>query len=183
MNYNSVEHSITGKAPSDLIFSFKVKCSLNMIDDLKMNSDIKVNSDIITTSDNIISRSQARVDYANERRRPSFAEKYKVGDIVITKTGQKRKLVEKVGSFSFKLDNGFTINTRNIRRKAHFSEVEDNWSYFSVDQGVNLPVDMLPNVNESPTTCDDETVLVSQTPLRRSPRRTRRPSYLKDYIT
>jgi hypothetical protein len=63
----------------------------------------------------MLSKSQQNANYANARRRPSYNRKFQIGDEIVTRQNRKAKIVDKVGMFSYKLDNGFCVNARNIR--------------------------------------------------------------------
>lgn len=111
LNYNSTFHATTGSTPSDLMFRYKSRNMLAMV--TRPNNDDTVTE----VGQRIAQRSQIAADYANKRRRPLKDPRFKVGDTVLSKRGHKGKLIEQVGSHTFRLDSGFCINTRNIRHR------------------------------------------------------------------
>lgn len=185
LNYNTTVHSTTGKSPCDVMFSFSAKSKLNIV---KCDSEYSTKTDQEFTA-----RSQRRADYANERRRPSNSLPYKVNDYVFTKRGGIRKLVKQIGPFTFRLDNGFSINSRNILRRAKSEEIDDfnGYAFIPVNSSThecpinidNIPETVIPVTNSLPNVVhEDPSVTESHSPRRRSSRERRQPSYLKDYV-
>lgn len=171
LNYNTTSHSTTGLAPSDLIFQFKSKSMLSLV---------RTDGDNIETDvgRRMAERSQVAADYANSRRKPVDKPRFKVGDVVLTKQGQTRRLIEQVGPFTFRLENGFCINSRNIRHRVHFTDNESE----------NLPsaiVHFSPQTYPQPSRSsshDSSVRSLDQTLPRSRPERTRkRPNHLQGY--
>lgn len=183
LNYNRTSHSTTGKSPCELMFTFIPKCDLDIVQKHPITSDSNELHKLIA------SRSQKNADYANERRRPRFVNPYRVDDFIVTKKGQIRKLIGQVGPFSFKMNNGFTINTRFIARKAHSHEIQDlnedtfTGNYVPITSNLSSPESHImvnTDIPVSPVRSTDSDV--SDNVLRRSNRNRRRPSYLQDYV-
>ena len=55
-----------------------------------------------------------RNEYANERRRPNFIQRFKSGDLVQHQNGRIFQLIRQVAPFTFLTSTGVRINTRNI---------------------------------------------------------------------
>ena len=120
MNYNSTQHATTGTAPSDLMFAYKMRTHLNLIG--KETPSELIQSSV---SERFARRTQEAADYANDRRRPMTTNtRFRVGDTIMTKQGRIRKIVAQVGRFSFKLDDGFCVNVRNILKTIPDSQPE-----------------------------------------------------------
>lgn len=154
LNYNSAQHSTTGKAPSELMLSYKMKTNLNMM----YQGDVEEGN--VEIDQRVKERSARGAAYTNGRRRPLTTNRYEVGDRIVTKRRQTRTIVKRVGPYTFELDDGFTINVRNILkrlRRTNHNDTEQN---------------------------NSERASHSVTPSphpRRSTRSRRPPSFLQDY--
>ena len=170
-NYITTKHNSTGKSPSELIFTYPVKTNLCMFD---FPGDEASNP----VGETLHRKSTRNAWYANTRRRPRYSVPYKVGDKVLTKQGNTRNLKERVGPYTFEMDDGHTINTRNIARRVAQENVSEP---IVCDRDCASPV---LRVNDS--ACDELQTNVSTEgsgALRRSMRDRKRPSYLNDYLT
>ena len=176
MNYNATHHSTTGKPPSDLMLLFKMRTRLNVVMD---ENEELFDADV---SDRIASRSQKAADYANARRRPTFENKYRVGDSIVTKQGRVRRIVSQVGKYSFKLDDGFCVNVRNIRSKTSMPDPTDMFNVFPPT--TPIVTDTVEDVVPYPAISEEDVVEhpAVHSPPRRSTRPKRFPSHLKDYV-
>lgn len=67
-------------------------------------------------------KSKESAAYANERRRPTTQNKFSIRYEIMTFRNQIRTIVKRVGPHTFQLNNGFTINVRNILRKVSPTE-------------------------------------------------------------
>jgi len=204
LNYNATPHSSTGTAPADLMFSFKTKTRL-------MTKTYSNTEDVTTpVSERLQAMQRSRADYANERRRPHFKPRYKVGDSIITKRGLRRTLIKQVGPFTFKMDDGFTINSRTILRKVptdsttsatrqhqprKVPNVQFQWIQLPCS-GTVSSTDSLPSSTSSPVVNIDTTVTSDHnshsenrpttdlpTEVKSGRRQRKAPTYLSDYLT
>ena len=156
INYNGTTHGTTGKMPSELMFTYPFRTRLTMrhesdhVESPPMRSDNEEEKRIRRIQ-------QERAQYANERRKPLLRNPFNVGDRVITPSGAHRTLVAKMGLYTFRMNDGFTINCRKLKKslKAPF-------------QGPELVFGM-----------DDDRGRTEK--IRMSGRSRRPPSYLKDY--
>ena len=148
--------------------------------------------------------------YANERRRPRIGQSFKVGDVIITKGNLRRRIIEQVGPYTFKLDDGFKINSRSILRKVSPKEVSaptpgkeqcnkdsnvtpnyqwihlpcsDTLTFTDILPSNSTPVDSAtsPDQNVSPSDLPSTTDL--PTDVKRGRRQRKTPTYLSDYLT
>ena len=65
-------------------------------------------------------------EFALSQPKPNVNRRFSIGDRILTTKNQKRKIISVVGPYTYKLDNGFCINARKIRRKLHPGEVDDD---------------------------------------------------------
>ena len=72
-------------------------------------------TDKIALREHVRKKQEEYAAYANNRRRPSFECRFQVGDFVRPGNGPIRKLIKKIGPFTFLTNNNFTVNTRNLR--------------------------------------------------------------------
>ena len=191
MHYNATIHSTTGKSPGNLMFSFDMKTHLNMA------SDALVTPENLEVGEKILQKSETNADYANSRRRPDNERHFSEGDNILTTRGQKQKIISIVGPYTYKLDNGFYINARRIRRKLHPKELQQetdsqqpvdvpqpvtnsnsehqrgNYETFDSTRTISNGSNGSPFKNDSSS--DLETVS-------RTRRECKRPGYLQDYV-
>ena len=180
LSYNSTQHSSTDLSPCQIIFKHDIKTGLNMI---------STDDDIVTeTGTKIFDRSAAAADYANARRKPKVTCSYKVGDTIVTKKGQTRVITGQTGPYTFRLNNGFSINARNILRRA--PDCDNSFLCFGDNLrpapfARTLPFDThLPHFCDSPPNTFTPQRSPSPTFSFSRPTRTRNhPSYLNDYFT
>lgn len=193
LNYNATQHSSTDKTPADMILSFKMKT--------KLTCKSYTESALTTEGEHLKMMQERRAKYANERRRPNTKNIFEVGDEVITKAGLVRKLTQQVGPFTFRMNDGYTINTRSIKKKLRQNETvptinSDNSENTAQpnEEAYNwilIPgsAERLNNENDGPSVEMDHTPFQGATPVHRSgeprkpSRRKKTPSYLGDYVT
>lgn len=177
MNYNATAHSTTGKAPGDLMFSFRMKTNLNMVNESPDNLEVGVK---------VRERSEANAAYANSRRRPDHHRRFSVGDHILTCRNQKRTITSVVGPYSYKLDNGLTINARRIRRKLSGREVERSPT-LGMPSPISDSFSSFTPVSETsvcfPNNVSTDTTSTVPEVAPRTGRVRRRPAYLQDYDT
>lgn len=172
-NYNATKHSSTEFSPSDLMFKFSVKTNLNMITD----SDSAISTE---AGQNLHKNCERSANYANDRRRPRWKVPFSVGDYIVTKQGKTRKLVSQMGPYTFKMSDGFSVNVRNIARKAKM--IENNELEIPIRQDISFPSDFTeceisPNSEETRARND------RGCSIRKSSRDRRAPAYLRDFVS
>jgi hypothetical protein len=107
LNYHATSHDTTGESPSSLMFRFPFR---TLLDIRAPNSQFK--SIIQLRAEE---KQQNRAKYADERRRPLHENRFQVGDLVTSRGNTNHRLLEKIGPFSFRLENGLVVNTRGLR--------------------------------------------------------------------
>ena len=184
LNYNTTSHSTIGASPSDLIFQFKSKNMLSMI---RSSDDENIETD---AGHRMAERSQRAADYADSRRRPLINPRFKVGDVVLTKKGHTGRLTERVGPYTFRLDNGFCINTRNIRHCVNSDSESENLPSTILHFSIPSPQQTYPqssprsSIQTSPRSSTQISPRSSAQTLPRSrPERARqKPSHFQGYV-
>ena len=108
LNYNNTPHDTTGETPSALMFKFRPRTMLELAARLpkSYNSELK---------ERVASKQAKRANYADNRRRPVQQCQFQVGDWVQGPRGPIRRLVSKVGDFTFRSEDGYGVNTRGLR--------------------------------------------------------------------
>ena len=179
INYHSTQHSTTGKSPAEMMLSFPLRTNLNVLQEAR--EDVQV-------LERMEKRSEENAVYANERRRPTDKNKFSVGDQIVTIKNQVRTIVAKVGPYTFRLDNGFTINVRNILRK-----LPPSLEYVSLPSVSPVSSDSTNTADNSSSghgsglaatvTRPSSSNLDLETSVRRSERHRRRPRRFQDFLT
>ena len=146
---------------------------------------------------------QKRAAYADSRRRPLVTQKFRPGDVIVTKKGHIRKLKRQVGPYTFELDNRFKINARFIQSKVN--NQDPNIGVFlspSSSETEDVPDPVEANEPSPHSSSDIESAVVprnasgsrasslspnspSAAPSNgiRSTRVRKKPLYLQDYLT
>ena len=107
-NYNNTPHGTTSCTPSQLLFKFRPRTRLEVASKLSEPEESSLKEEVQ-------SKVRKRIEYANFRRRPCFQCRFQVGDWIQAPGGPIRRLVEKVGDYSFRTADGYTVNTRHLR--------------------------------------------------------------------
>ena len=108
LNYNNTPHGTTECTPSQLMFQFRPRTRLEVPAKLPTPKDDDLHA-------LVRAKTRKRNDYANERRRPSFHCRFHVGDWVQAPKGPIRCLSAKIGDYTFRTTDGYTVNTRRLR--------------------------------------------------------------------
>ena len=186
--YNTTIHSSTDISPCNVIFNYKVRTNLSVVNDEEVAET--------AIGQKLLHKSQQNANYANSRRRPSFNRTFDIGDRIVTKQNRHGRIIGKVGAYSYKLDSGFCVNARNIKYKITQNDKEND------DSSGNMELLQMPDSNDFPSSTfvsmptsdtspsssptQPDSPIVNQGPSLPSPTRSRRsrrnPTYLKDYV-
>lgn len=108
--YNNTTHDTLSECPSQMLMNYTPRTYITptVIQNQARQELIKQKTEVIRE------KIEKRALYANERRRPRTDEWLKIGDWVQKPPGPIRRIVEKVGPYTFKLNDGFTVNARKL---------------------------------------------------------------------
>ena len=118
LNYNNTPHDTTSSTPAELLFRYRPRTRLELAKSKPVASD-----DLLDKKEEVQKKLEKRADYANQRRRPDFKNRFKEGDWVQAKKGPIRRLVKCIGKYTFETSDGYTVNTRKLRL-VHRPEME-----------------------------------------------------------
>jgi hypothetical protein len=201
LNYNATSHATTGKTPSEMMLSFKIRtrlsCFLPPTSDATRSRTTDTDASPTSTPTSTSTPSstgttrdilEKRALYADSRRRPLVTQRFQPGDLIETKNGQIRRLRRQVGPYTFEMENGYKINARFIRSKVKDASVNDMEVLIprSVPAPVTNPEDQIPSTSESwnaPSPRDSVSDVSETDGIGRSSRVRKKPTYLKDYLT
>ena len=108
--YNNTVHDTVSECPSKMLMNYapRTYISPTVIQNQAGQEIVKRKTEMIRE------KIDKRAQYANERRRPRNEQWLQVGDWVQKPPGPIRRIVKKVGPYTFKLNDGFTVNTRKL---------------------------------------------------------------------
>ena len=112
LNYNTTKHSTTDVPPCELLFRYLPRTML----DVPLLPDKPIPEDIAKMGECVKTKLEKRAAYANDRRRPNFNSQFKVGDLVCKPPGQPQRIAKQVGPYTYRLENGYTVNARRLQR-------------------------------------------------------------------
>ena len=169
LSYNSTIHATTEKSPSEMVFKYDIRTNLCVISDIPFPET--------EVGQKIVAKSKRNASYANARRKPALNRTYKIGDLIMTKQRRQAKITGKVGPFTYKLDNGYCINARNIHYKIQNNRDEDETHIIQIPQTSDNDSSQLSDLSDS-------NILITSPNMRsRSGRHRKGPPYLiNDYV-
>ena len=111
-SYNNTKHDTLDECPANMLLKFVPRTYIN-----PSPKNDPGNEEYLTSKKEEIQRKvEKRADYANDRRKPVTSPDFQVGDWVQKPPGPIRRIVAKIGPYSYKLNDGYTVNARLLRR-------------------------------------------------------------------
>jgi transposase InsO family protein len=108
-SYNNTVHETISDCPSKLLFRYSPRTFLHPIQSSEVSEEIKEKKEEIQR------KIEKKAEYANETRRPRKDQIFKIGDWVQKPPGPIRRIVDQIGPYTFKLNDGYTVNSRRLR--------------------------------------------------------------------
>ena len=109
-SYNNTVHETTNECPSKMLLNYVPRTYLT-----PCSSSLPENEEkLLQMKEEVQSKTEKRAAYANDRRRPLTKPYFQEGDWVQKPPGPIRRIVSRVGPYTFKLNDGFTVNARNL---------------------------------------------------------------------
>ena len=108
--YNNTMHDTINECPSQMLLKYSPRTYLSPSSKNNPSNELQIQK----KKEEVLEKHKKRAAYANERRRPLTTPYFQVGDWVQKPPGPIRRIVTRIGPFTFKLNDGYTVNARKL---------------------------------------------------------------------